>query len=1047
MGHRSLPRLVQALIASPHLLGLSVALILVAGLAAWTSLPRIEDPRITTRNALVVTPLPGGDAERVESLVTKPLEDALREVAEVKTIESTSRAGISLISVELDDTVGPDENQALFSKIRDRLAEAESLLPPEAGRPELDDMRGAVAYSLVAALTWRDASEPQMAVLDRLSLELADRLRNLPGTEQVVRFGAADEEILVGVDPDELAAIGMTIPDLAARLAAADVKRPAGTLRPPGSRMQLEVAGSFETAERIAAVPLAGSGADLVRVGDIARVEKTWSDPPGEIAYQNGRRAILVGVRTRPGVHLDQWSEQARAIVADFAPLAGAGISVDLAFDQSRYTNARLSALGGNLGAGALVVMAVVLLTMGWRAALVVGAALPLSAALTLFGLDVAGGQIHQMSVFGMIIALGLLIDNAIVITDEVRTRLAEGLTPARAARAAVAHLATPLGASTFTTILGFMPVFLLPGNIGDFVGSVATSVILALAASFLLSMTLIPALAARFARPSAGRDHRWWRDGWSSPVLACGYRRLLTRSMERPGLTLVVSLILPVSGFWAAGQLPSQFFPPSDRDQIEVQVWRSPASSIGGTAGTVRAVDTMIRGEDGVRASTWVVGASSPPVYYNQLRNQDGDPAYARGTILAEDEAAARRLVERLQGQLSDAFPEARIVVRAFGQGPPIPAPVSLRLVGPDTDRLRLLGEQVRALLAEQPAVTESKAGIQGGEPKLWLQADEQEAGALGLGLSGIAAQLQGALEGSVGGRVIEDLEDLPVRVRYPDDERADASRIASLRLIAPGTGPDAEPRLVPAEALGALVLRPQVQAITRRNGERVNMIQAWLTPDALPIEVTSAVQARIDAGALTLPPGYRIETAGDSEESGEAVGQLLAYAPVLATLMLAALVLSFRSFALAGIVAASGLLSLGLGFFALWIAGFPLGFNPILGSAGLLGVAINASIVVLAAIRAEPAASAGQVPAVVDAVMRSTRHIVSTTLTTVGGFMPLVLAGGAFWPPLAIVIAGGVGLGIFLGLFMTPALYLLTAGRLREVPASLSAHSEAVA
>jgi multidrug efflux pump subunit AcrB len=1024
------------LVDNGHLLGLAIALSLLAGLAAWGSLPRIEDPRITTRNALVVTTLPGGDAERVESLVTKPLEDALREVAEIKTIESTSRAQVSLISLELDDRVTDRDNQAIFSKIRDRLAETESELPPEAGKPALDDQRGAVAYSLIVAVAWQGAGDPALGILDRLSLELADRLRNLAGTEQVVRFGAPEQEVRVEVEADELSALGLTLEGVAGQLAGADAKVPAGTLRPGDGRIQIEVAGAFAAAARVAAVPLVASDGRMVSVGDLARVTRTWAEPPRELAYAEGRRAVLIGVRTRPEVNLDDWARRARTLVEDFAAVAGTPVAVETAFDQSRYTHARLASLGGNLGAGAAVVMAVVLLTMGWRAALVVGAALPLSTALTLLGLDLAGSQIHQMSVFGLIIAIGLLIDSAIVMTDEVRRRRSAGLAPAAAARAAVGTLFTPLAASTFTTILGFMPVFLLPGNVGDFVGPIALSVVLALSVSFSLSMTLIPALAARLVQPHEvlGREtpSSWWRQGWSSPALTALYRGLLQGALERPALTVLACLALPAGGFWALTQLEDQFFPASDRDQLEVQVWMGPASGVSATDRTVRAMEGLIRDAGAVRSITWVVGASSPPVYYNQLRDQDDNPAYARGTLTAASPGEAKRLAANLQDRLSDAFPEARVVVRSFGQGPPVPAPVALRLVGPDPDVLRQLGEGLRGLLSEDPSVTQSLAGIQGGEPKLWLEADEQESRRAGLSLRDIAAQFHGALDGAWGGQVLEDLETLPVRVRLPDAQRADPGRIASLRLVAAGAAADGGPLLIPAESLGELTLTPQVSAITRRNGERVNTVQAWIRPEALPIEVSARLQDRIEAGALELPPGYRLEIAGDSEESAEAVGQLLAYAPLLGALMVATLVLSFRSFALAANVGLVGILSLGLGFLSLWIAGHPLGFNPLIGSAGLLGVAINASIVVLSAIRSNPLARAGEVQAIVEEVLLATRHIVATTLTTMGGFLPLVIAGGDFWPPLAVVIAGGVGLSIVLGLLFSPALYRL-ALRLR--------------
>jgi multidrug efflux pump subunit AcrB len=1028
--------LAAALFHQPRWLILGIALLLIAGVAAWSNLPRTEDPRITTRNATVITPLPGATAERVEALVTKKLEDGLREIAEIKTLESTSRGGVSLIAIELDDSVDADNNEQIFAEIRNRLVEVERELPPEAGKPSLDDKRGAVAYSLIAAVVWNGPDEPQVTLLDRLSEELADRLRNLPGTEQVVRFGAASEEIRVTVDPDELAALGLTVAAVAERLAAADPKIPAGLLRTDERQMRLEVSGEFDAAARVAAVPLLADARGVVSVGDVSTVNKTRRDPPTEIAYAEGRRAVLIGVRTLADVRLAAWAEQARARVAEFAEGIGQGITVPVVFDQSRYTSARLAELGWNLAAGAALVVLVVFLAMGWRAALVVATALPLCAGLTLFGLDWAGQLIHQMSIFGMIIAIGLLIDNAIVMTDEVRVNLDRGLAPAQVVEKSVKRLFLPLAASTLTTILGFMPILLLPGNIGDFVGPIALAVILALLASFFVALTLIPPLAALFLRP--GRDRRWWRDGFSHPRLGAGYRALLAAAVRRPWVTMAACLVLPIAGFAAAGALGNQFFPAADRDQFEVKVWLAPDAPVTRTAEIVLAMEAEIRAAGDVRGVTWVAGASAPPVYYNQIRNQDDNPSHAHGNVLAASPREARRLVGVLQDRLSDRFPEARVVVKAFGQGPPIPAPVSLRVVGPDPDTLRGHGEDLRRLMHQLPAITHTRASIQGGEPKLWLEADEEEARVAGLTLGGIATQLQTALEGAVGGRVLEDLEDLPVRVRYADRERRDSARIATLPLVTPAAGGV----WVPAQAVGDLVLRPELASITRRNGERVNTVEAWLRPDALPIAVSRAIQARIADGELDLAPGYRLEVAGDSAEQGTAIGLLLAYAPLLGTLMLASLVVTFNSFRLAALIGLVAVLSVGLGLLSLWLGGYPLGFNPLLGTAGLVGVAINASIMVLAAILDHPQARAGDIQAIADETLGATRHIVATTLTTVGGFLPLLLfTGGEFWPPLAVVIAGGVGLSIILGLLFTPAAYRLIAGGTAATPVMTAA------
>lgn len=1071
--------LAVALLRNRHLLILVVILVLLAGLAAWGNLPRIEDPRITSRFAFVATPYPGAGAARVEALVTKPLEDAVREVAEVKLIDSTSSGDISVLGVELEDAVNATTNEQIFAELRDKLAAAAATLPPGAGPPVLDSDRGATAYSLIASVAWtEDADQPApLGVIKRLAEELAQALRNLPGTEQVLLFGAPDEEIRVEVDPAEMTASGLSVEQMAARLANADVKDPAGGLYGEKHRLRLAVVGELDAVERVAAVPLLADEGRTLSVGDIARVSKTWREPPAQIAHTDGQRSLLIGVRTRAALDLEAWAASAIKTVDAFGDAnAGGGIAIRVLFDQSSYTEARLEELGGNLLAGVVVVMLVVFLTMGWRSALVVGSALPLSAAITLLGLDLFGQQIHQISIFGMIIAIGLLIDSAIVVADDVHRRLGAGATSQEAVQGTVEHLFTPLAASTFTTMLGFMPILLLPGNLGDFVGPIATAVIIALATSFLLSMSLIPVLAALAGGASASgakRIHRrraWWRDGVASQRLSGVYVRLLRGLFRRPGITALFCLLLPAAGFWAATQLGLQFFPPSDRDQFEVQVWTSSDASITHTADAMKAIETLIRERGQVRQLFWVAGASSPPVYYNQLRMEEDNPSYARATVQAASQAEARRLVTDLQRVLPERFPELRIVVRAFGQGPPIAAPISLRLFGPEPAQLRQLGDELRRILHRLPQVTETKASIPGGTPRLQLQANEQEALLAGLGLGDIARQYRAALDGVVGGSVLEDLEQLPVRVRWRDAERADPARLAALPLLSAGSGSvagagagwstgtgnnagtgigtgtgadriaaaDGQAVWIPAAALGPLELLPEAPSITRRDGERVNIIEAWLTADALPIEVTAQLRTEVERQGLVLPVGYRLEFAGDSEEQGEAIALLLAYAPLLAAMMVATLVLAFRSFLLAALILLIGALSVALGMLALWLSGYPLGFNPVLGSAGLIGVAINDSIVVLAAIRANARAAAGDLGATVQSVLGSTRHVISTTLTTVGGFLPLILfSGGDFWPPLAIVIAGGVALATPLGLVFTPAAYqILLRTRLVRAP-----------
>ncbi len=1028
-----------------HLLALTVIVVVLAGASALMNLPRIEDPYIVTRNALIITTFPGASAERVEALVTKKLEDELREVAEIKIIQSTSRANISVITIELQDSIDGSTNEQAFSRVRDKLADAETLLPPGASKPDFDDERATAAFAIVVGLSAPGSDAGQLGLLSRLAEELGDQLRNIPGARRVNVYGDSDEEITVTLDRGELAGQGLTAARVARLVAAADPKNAAGALRASDRDLFLEVAGELDSVSRIRNLVLRqGAQGRQLRLGDVATVERRWLDPPASIGYVDGRRTVFVAAAAQPDLRLDDWQAAADEVIDEFRQTLGDGVDVEVVFRQLDYTATRLASLTSNLLLGAGVVVLVVLVGMGWRAALIVGAALPLTMFATLFGLTFAEQQIHQMSIFGMIIAIGLLIDNAIVVTDEIQMRLRDGMERQDAVNAAIGHLSAPLIASTITTILGFMPIFLLPGNIGDFVGPIAIAVVLALAASWVLSMTVIAALAGRFipSRRILQADKQWWCAGVQFPQLQAWSQRQLVRFFSRPLVTAAAALVLPVSGFVLASTIGLQFFPTAERDQFEIEVWMPQEASLSLTESTAEAIETVVRAADGVEQISWLIGASHPQVYYNRIMKQDQNGAYAHALVKADTPARASRLVRQLGPALDAQFPQAQIIVAPFAQGPPVDAPIGFRIVGPSLPMLKSLGDEVRRIMHTVPEVTHTRATV-ATRTKLALIADQTEVESAGLSLSGVAQQLQGNLEGFTGGSVREDLEELPVRIRYANDVRGSLANITSMPLLAEGRSD-----WVPANAIGNMRLEPESASITRRNGERLNIIYGWTVPDALPIEVSNRVLAKLEEAGLQLPPGYRLEQEGESDAQRDAVGKLTTYLPVLLMLMLATLVMSFRSVTAAAIVTLVAALSAGLGMLSLWLSGYKLGFNPLIGSAGLIGVAINGAIVVLAGLRASEQAKTGDIDAIAAVTMRETRHVLATTATTMGGFLPLLIfTGGEFWPPLVVVIAGGVGLSVTLSLLLTPALFTLVVQRRQRRRAQLAGRAVATA
>ncbi|MEN1680938.1 MAG: efflux RND transporter permease subunit, partial [Planctomycetota bacterium] len=778
-----------------RLLVLVIALIAVAGLSSFYLLPRMEDPVLTQRVAVINTLVPGAKADRIEALVTEPIEEELEEIPEIKELRSTSRANISTITVELRDDVY--EAAEVWSRVRDKIDDAKPLLPAGALDPEFDLLE-VTAYAQVVALVWQPDEAPSYAVLRRLAEELEQVLRSIGGTREVDAFGDPEEEITVTIRQAELATLGISVADVARQIEASDSKVSAGLLRDRENALLLEVAGELDSISRIEATPIRfgggetaeGPNARFLTLGDIADVRKHITDPPSGLAIIDGKPAIALGALVRSTQRIDHWAQDAGVALAEFEATLPPAIELKTVFAQSPYVESRLSTLLGNLLAGAGAVMLVIWVMMGWRSAIVVGAALPLASLMVLAGLRFLEIPIHQMSVTGLIIALGLLIDNAIVIVDEVRLRLAEGATPREAVARSTRHLAAPLFGSTLTTALSFAPIALMPGPAGEFVGSIAISVILAVASSFLLAMTVTPAIAAIFSgKPKEpGARTRWWSDGIDVPALARGYRAVLGVLFRRPVFGVALGMLFPIAGFYGATTLTEQFFPPADRDQFQVQVELPAHTPLSSTRELVAQAAEVIRQDPHVQHVDWFLGESAPSFYYNMMANRAGVPQYAQAIVQLVTAEGGKEIINKVQQRLDVALPRARFLVRQLEQGPPFEAPIEVRLFGPDLHVLKRLGDDVRRLLSETPDLLHSVSDLSEALPKLSVEVDEAEARLAGLDHRAIARQLDATLEGAVGGSVLEATEDLPVRGRGVAATRGDIREVAALALGPPG-------------------------------------------------------------------------------------------------------------------------------------------------------------------------------------------------------------------------------------------------------------------
>jgi len=1014
--------MIARVLENGRLTALFIILLIVAGLGSLNTMPRAEDPRITTRVASVITHFPGASAERVEALISEKIENKLRKLADIKRLTSTSRPGISVVKVELLDRI--TEPTPVWSRVRDLLADVAPLLPKGSGEPSLDDDHG-YAFTTLISLTWQGPGADQ-TVVGRYAEELQNRLRIVSGTDFVELFGDPDEEILVNFDPAILGRLQLSANDIAARLGQADAKVSAGQLINSSNQLQVELTGALDSVQRIRNIPILNDkDGFLLRLGDIADVSRQPRWPASEIALINDQHAVVVAARMQSALRVDQWTQAVHQAIDRFRPELPSHIELEILFDQNRYTETRLSELMENILVGFSIIAVVLLVTLGWRSALIVSASLPLTVLFTLTCMNYFGLPIHQMSVTGLVVALGIMVDNAIVMADSIQQRRLAGDSSQRAITFSIRHLWLPLLGSTLTTILAFMPIILMPGAAGEFVGGIALSVIFALIGSYLISHTLVAALAGRFIKVTDG-DTRWYRNGIRLPAIQRLFHHSLKLALRNPVITVLLVFMLPASGFMAAKQLTEQFFPPSDRDMFQIELYLPAQASILDTEQTSRDLYQYLKKQDGIEQVRWFIGNNAPSFYYNLVPNQRGAQNYAQAMVTARDFNTANRLIPQLQVQLDEQFPKAQILVRKLEQGPPFNAPIELRLYGPNLDTLKQLGDEARRILSLAPHLLHTRATLQPGTPKVWVNMDEDASQLSGLTLTGMASQLEAALQGSVQGSVLEATESIPVRIRLANEQRQQLSDLADLNLSVRESS-----RNVPLSALGELEIKPSRGAIPRRNGERVNVIEGYVEAGVLPGKVLTEFKQLLQDEEFSLPTGYRMEFGGESAERNNAVAKLLASVGVIVALLVTVVVLSFNSFRISTLIFLSAFQSVGLGLLCVYLFDYPFGFTVIIALMGLMGLAINAAIVILAELKADPAAVDGDPAAIRQCVSSCARHISSTTITTVGGFMPLILAGGGFWPPFAIAIAGGTVLTTLLSFYFVPTAFLLLSRR----------------
>ena len=980
-----------------------VSLLTLLGIASWSGMDRQEDPFFPYRYAQVLVPWAGAQPERVQRLVVEIIEDELAGVEEVREIRSTARLGFANLIIGLESDVYDTDN--VWDRVRVALEDAERRIPERAGPIELRD-RSMDTHGIVLALTGDD----DLLALLEAARSLRRDLFTVPGMGRIDILGNPDEQLRVRVDPAQLMAVGLSMDDLARAIADNNKVVPGGALIVNERNLIVQPLSDLTTMDQLNELPIATASGALVRLGDIADVVLQAAEPVGERIQFGGKPAVALGiVIPEEGTNAVTFGEDVRARVAELET-AYAPLMIDEMFFQPRWVEKRLGELGRSLLLGVLIVAAILLLAMGWRMGLVVAALLPIVTLSALSVYALGGGILHQMSVAGMVIALGMLVDNAIVMVESLQWHLDRGRTPAQAALAATRELAGPLAAATGTTLAAFLPLLLSVGDTADFTRGIPIMVMLVLIMSYAYAVLVTPALAPSLLKAGSARD--------ASALEALG-QRLGRLSHRRPWTILGLTLLLVLAMASMGSLLPRDFFPSTDRNQLIVDLNFPEGTRTETTALHAQAIAEDLRALPTVSEVHVFAGFSGPHFYYNLIERPQA-PHLGRLVAITRSDADHPALMEWIERYLPEQVPEAEVVARALGQGPPVDAPVEVRVYGPDSPSLIQATEQVMAAVRSIPGTRNVRHGLGQGLPTLEVRIDDAEAARHGVSRERLSEIIARATRGQQVSTWRNEREPVPILLGTDEGERLPHEALAGLSV-------DTARGRLPLDQFVETNLTLMPAVIQHRDLQRVTNVLSETEAGVTYGQIWELLGPRLDA--LDLPAGVRVTPGGAAAEASSANSALFGTLPIGALVLLAFLMWQFNSVRLTGLVlltvplAAAGVIP------GLLLTGQPFSFTAILGVVALIGIVVNNAIVLIDRIEAGNRDGLTLEQSISAAVARRIRPILLTTATTIAGLIPLTWTQSTLWPPMAWAIISGLTVATVLTLLLIPAAYRVTA------------------
>lgn len=986
--------------------------IILGGAFAYFKLGRAEDPGFTIKVMTVVTAWPGATAQEMQDQVAEPLEKRLQELRWYDRAETFTRPGLAFTTLTLQDQIPPKDVPDQFYQARKKISDEARKLPRGVVGPFVDDEYGDVSFGLYAL---KAKGVPQRDLV-REAERMRQQLLQVPGVDKVKILGERPERIYVEFAAERLATLGVSPQAIFEALAKQNLLTPAGSIETKAQQVSIRVDGAFDDLSTIRELPIVANGRTL-RLSDIAKVERGYEDPATFLIRSEGEPALMLSVVMREGwngLDLGKALAAETDTIREQLPL---GMTLTNVTDQSVNISEAVDQFMQTFMEALIIVMIVSLVSLGWRVGIVVAAAVPLTLAVVLMVMWVTDRAFDRITLGALILALGLLVDDAIIAIEMMVVKMEEGYDRIRASAYAWSHTAAPMLAGTLVTVIGLMPVGFAKSTAGEYAGNIFWVVGFALIASWFVAVIFTPYMGVKLLpqiKPVEGGHEAIYQTPRYQKV-----RGIIAWAVQRKKLVAGATLAAFLIAGLGMGPVKKQFFPTSDRPELLVEVQLPKGTAIARTSEAARQVETWLRKQPEAHIVTTYVGQGAPR-FYVPLSPELPDPSFAKIIVRTADEAERDALKLRLRKAAADGLaPAARVRATQLVFGPPSPFPVAFRVNGPDVEKVRAIAAQVQGVMEADPMMRMVNTDWGDRAPALHFVFDQARLQALGLTSGDVANQLQFLLSGVTVSQAREDIRTVDIVARSAGTDRLDPARIGDFMLIG------AQGERVPVNQIGKIEVRMEDPILQRRDRVPTITVRGDIADGLQPPDVSTAMLAKLDPIIKSLPAGYKIDTGGSIEEATKANDALVPIFPIMIVLMMIVIILQVRSLSAMGIV----LLTAPLGVIGvvptLLLTGTPFGFNAILGLIALAGILMRNTLILIGQIKDNQDAGMSPYDSVVEATVQRSRPVILTALAAVLAFVPLISS--VFWGSMAITLIGGTLGGTVLTLLFLPALYAL--------------------